>query len=125
MVNVKLISDSPGNSSFVSEHTGLVKKLRHEKLEGSQKGKIAPFFWCNSLNLQWSWPICSQKYSASPSQVLPNMFGVRSITTLYDNTRRNLKQRWGILTTENLLTTIVTCQFLVNTVFPYSGLLQL
>ena len=43
----------------------------------------------------------------------------------YDNTRRNLKQRWGILATENLLTTIVTCQFLVNTVFPYSGLLQL
>ena len=44
---------------------------------------------------------------------------------LYDNTRRNLKQRWGILATENLLITIVTCQFLVNTVFPYSGLLQL
>ena len=45
--------------------------------------------------------------------------------SLYDNTRRNLKQRWVILATENLLTTIVTHQFLVNTVLPYSRLLQL
>ena len=50
---------------------------------------------------------------------------VSKCVCIYDTTRRNLKQRWGILTTENLLTTIVTCQFLVNTVFPYSGLLQL
>ena len=49
----------------------------------------------------------------------------RLYSTLYDNTRRNLKERWDILATENLLITIVTCQFLVNTVFPYSGLLQL
>ena len=83
MVNVKLNSDSPGNSSFVSKNIEQVKKLRNEKLEGIKKGKIAPFICRNSLNLQWSWPICSQTYSASPSQVLPNMFGVRSITTLY------------------------------------------
>ena len=51
--------------------------------------------------------------------------GISADTTVYDNTRRNLKQRWGILATENLLTTIVTHQFLVNTVLPYSRLLQL
>ena len=43
---------------------------------------------------------------------------------IYDNTRRNLKQRWVILATEKL-TTIVTHQFLVNTVLPVSRLLQL
>ena len=29
---------------------------------------------------------------------------ISSFIHLYDNTRRNLKQRWGILATENLLT---------------------
>ena len=38
----------------------------------------------------------------------------RLYSTLYDNTQRNLKQRWGILATENLLITIVIYQFLVN-----------
>ena len=50
MVNVKLNSDSPGNSLFVSKNTELVKKLRNEKLEGIKKGKMAPFFCRNSLN---------------------------------------------------------------------------
>ena len=37
---------------------------------------------------------------------------------IYDNFSRNLNKCWVILATENLLTTKVTCEFLVNTVLP-------
>ena len=37
---------------------------------------------------------------------------------LYDNTRRNLKPMWVILVTENTLSKIKHCPFLVNTVLP-------
>ena len=42
----------------------------------------------------------------------------RTNCKIYDNTRRNLNKCWVILATENLLTTKVTCEFLVNSVLP-------
>ena len=40
------------------------------------------------------------------------------LPSIYDNSPRNLTKCWVILATENLLTTKVTCEFLVNTVLP-------
>ena len=64
-----------------------------------------------------SHPVHSKYVIPTTDIVKLGMFS-RSDMFVYDNFRRNLNKCWVILATENLLTTKVTCEFLVNTVLP-------